>query len=186
MPDEKPVSPADVRRKDRAKDDAWIRQFLQRAPFGVLATVSEGQPFVNSNLFVYAEAAHAIYVHTARVGRTPANIEREERVCFSVSEMGRMLPAEHALKFSVEYAGVTVFGRARVLSDAAETRHGLQLLLDKYFPHLRPGRDYRAITDDELARTAVYRIEIEHWSGKAKAERADFSGAFHYPVQPGE
>ena len=131
-------------------------------------------------------AAHAIYVHTARVGRTPANIEREERVCFSVSEMGRLLPAEHALKFSVEYAGVTVFGRARVLSDAAETRHGLQLLLDKYFPHLRPGRDYRAITDDELARTAVYRIEIEHWSGKAKAERADFSGAFHYPVQPGE
>ncbi|MDP7346277.1 MAG: hypothetical protein QF690_04435, partial [Anaerolineales bacterium] len=89
-------------------------------------------------------------------------------------------------KFSVEYARVTGFERARLLSDAAETRHGLQLLLDKYFPHLRPGRDYRAITDDELARTAVYRIEIEHWSGKAKAERADFSGAFHYPVQPGE
>ncbi|MDP7260267.1 MAG: pyridoxamine 5'-phosphate oxidase family protein, partial [Anaerolineales bacterium] len=147
MPDEKPASPASVRRKDRAKDDVWIRELLQRAPFGVLATVSEGQPFVNSNLFVYAEAAHAIYVHTAHVGRTPANIECEERVCFSVSEMGRMLPAEHALKFSVEYAGVTVFGRARVLSDAEEKRYGLQLLLDKYFPHLRSGRDYRAITD---------------------------------------
>jgi hypothetical protein len=41
-------------------------------------------------------------------------------------------------------------------------------LLDKYFPDLRPSRDYRPITDEELAATAVYAIEIEAWSGKQK------------------
>ena len=159
-------------------DDAWIKALLQRADFGALATVHDGQPFINTNLFVYDEAANVLYLHTARTGRTRTNIETNERVCFSVSEMGRLLPADTALEFSVEYAGVTVFGRAHVVQDPAEARRGLQLLLDKYFAHLKPGEDYRAITDEELARTAVYRVDIDAWSGKRKAVAEDFPGAF--------
>jgi len=173
-----------MRRSDRAQDDVWIRAFLHRAPFGFLATLVNEQPFINSNLFVYDEAAHVIYMHTAREGRTRANIEGDQRVCFSAAEMGRLLPADTALEMSVEYAGVVVFGRAAVVSDEAEARHGLQLLLDKYCPHLRPGRDYRPITDEELSRTSVYRIQIEQWSGKKKEAVADFPGAFFYGQPP--
>jgi hypothetical protein len=173
--------PHEVRRKDRAVEDAaWIRAMLHRIPFGTLATVHDGQPFINTNLFVFDEAANVIYLHTANMGRTRANVEAEERVCFSVSEMGRLLPADTALEFSVEYAGVVVFGRAVIIADPGEAQHALQLLLDKYFAHLRPGRDYRSITPEEIARTAVYRISIEHWSGKKKEVGADFPGAFLY------
>lgn len=172
-----------VLRRDRAvEDEGWIEALLGRAALGTLATVHGGQPFINSNLFVYDPAARAIYLHTARAGRTRANIEGDERVCFSVSEMGRLLPADTALEFSVEYAGATIFGRGAVVADRAEARRALQLLLDKYAPHLRPGRDYRAMTDDELARTTVYRVAIDSWSGKKKEVPADFPGAFHYPV----
>jgi hypothetical protein len=172
---------AHVRRQDRAvEDEAWIEAFLQRAPVGILATASDGQPFINSNLFVYDPAAHAIYLHTARTGRTLANIEANASVCFHVFEMGRLLPADTALEFSVEYGGVTVFGRAQVIGDPDEARRGLQLLLDKYFPHLHPGEDYRPITGEELARTAAYRIDIEQWSGKRKAVGEEFPGAFWY------
>jgi hypothetical protein len=174
-----------IRRKDRAvEDESWIRDFLRRAPFGTLATVHDGQPFVNMNIFAYDEPAHILYMHTARTGRTRANIEASERVCFGVSTMGRLLPAARAKEFSVEYAGVVVFGRAEVVADEAEARHGLQLLLDKYCPHLRPGRDYRPITADELAVTTVYRIRIDGWSGKQKVAPADFPGAFHYGEPP--
>jgi nitroimidazol reductase NimA-like FMN-containing flavoprotein (pyridoxamine 5'-phosphate oxidase superfamily) len=170
-----------VRRSDRAvTDETWIRAFLHQAAFGALATVHDGQPFINTNLFAFDEAAHALYMHTARIGRTRANVEADGRVCFSIAEMGRLLPADTALEFSVEYAGVTVFGHARVVTDEAEARHGLQLLLDKYFSHLRPGPDYRPITDEELARTTVYRIDIEAWSAKQKAAADDFPGAFLY------
>lgn len=172
---------AEVRRRDRAvEDDAWIAALLRRAPMASLATAHEGQPFINSNLFVYDAERHVIYMHTARYGRTRANLEAEERVCLSVSEMGRLLPADVALEFSVEYAGASVFGRGAVVTDEAEAFHGLQLLLDKYFPHLRPGEHYRASTAEELARTAVYRISIEEWSGKRKAVAEDFPGAFRY------
>ncbi len=169
-----------TRRPDRAvSDEAWIRSLLQRAPVGTLATVLDGQPFQNMNLFVYDESSHSIYLHTARQGRTRSNLERDDRVCFSVAEMGRLLPADMALEFSVEYASAIVFGRGTVV-EGEEARRGLQLLLDKYAPHLRPGRDYRPITDDELARTSVYRIQIDQWSGKQKKERPDFPGAFLY------
>ena len=170
-----------IRRRDRAvMEDGWIRELLQRAPFGTLATVHDGQPFLNMNVFVYDAAAHALYLHTARTGRTRDNIEAEERVCFGVAEMGRLLPAPTAMHFSVEYAGVVVFGRARVVQDDAEAGQALQLLLNKYAPHLRPGRDYRAVQPEELALTSVYRIDIDEWSGKQKVAPADHPGAFSY------
>lgn len=170
----------DLRRTDRAVHEEWIRDFLREAPVGVLATVADGQPYVNSNLFVYDEARSAIYLHTARTGRTRSNLETPQRVAFTVHEMGRLLPADEALEFSVEYGGVVVFGTGLTVDEPAEARHGLQLLLDKYAPHLRPDRDYRAITAGELKRTSVFRIDIESWSGKRKTAPPDFAGAFRY------
>ncbi len=175
---------AAVRRRDRAvADDGWIAALLGRAPIATLATVSDGQPYTNSNFFVYDAGRHAIYMHTARYGRTRTNIEAEARVCLSVSEMGRLLPAATALEFSVEYAGAVVFGRGTVVVQADEAAYALQLLLDKYFPHLRPDEHYRATTPEEVARTSVYRIDIEEWSGKRKTAAEDFPGAFTYPWQ---
>ena len=179
MADEQAARPySEVRRSDRAvEDDAWIIAMLRNTPFAALATVSDGQPFINNNLFAFDEAAHAIYMHTAALGRTRSNVEEDGRVCLSVSQMGRLLPHETALGMSVEYASVVVFGRAAVIEDAAERERALQCLLDKYFPHLRPGVHYRGITPQELALTTVYRIDIAEWSGKRKLVEADFPGA---------
>ncbi len=177
------LSRTQIRRSDRAvEDEAWIKELLERAPIGTLASAHDGQPFLNSNLFVYVESEHAIYMHTARLGRTRANIELDERVCFSVYEMGRLLPADTAEHFSVEYASVVVFGSAVRLSDPQQATDALHLLLRKYAPHLQPGQDYRAVVPDELTRTSVYRIAIEEWSAKKKEAPADFPGAYTYPL----
>ena len=157
------------RRKDRRIDDpAWIADFLNRAQVATIATEQGGQPFLHANLYVYDLPAHAIYFHTANTGRAHANIKQNPRVCLSVYEMGRLLPANTALEFSVEYASVIVFGQAHVIEDAEEATHGLRILLEKYFPDRRYGQDYRPIQPAELSRTAVYRIDIDSWSGKQK------------------
>lgn len=171
-----------VRRRDRAvEDDAWIVAFLQRAAVGTTATVVGDQPFVNTNLFVYDAERDCIYIHTAKAGRTRSNFEQVEpvKVCFSIMEMGRLLPADEALEFSVEYAGVAVFGMGCVIENDAEATEALQLLLDKYAPHLIPGEDYRPPVVEELRRTTVMRIDIESWSGKKK-EVGEFEGAYWY------
>jgi hypothetical protein len=171
----------DIRRTDRAvEDEAWIRALLHRAPMGTLATAHDGQPFVNSNLFVFDEAGHAIFMHTAPQGRTRANVSADERACFTVTEMGRLLPAPRAFNMSVEYASVVLFGRARVIEDAGEKRRALRMLVEKYFAHLRAGVDYEEITEQDLAQTAAYRIDIEEWTGKKKEAEPEFPGAFRW------
>ena len=169
-------------RKDRTKDDGWIRAYLKRMPFGMLATEFKGQPFIKPTTFVYDEAEHVIYIHGALVGRMRTNIELNPRVSFSIAEMGRLLPADTAMEVGVEYASVVVFGEIEVISEADQAQHGLQLLLDRYFPNLKPGIDYRVIHPSELDQTAVYRIRIDSWSGKEEHKAPDFPGAFNFPI----
>jgi nitroimidazol reductase NimA-like FMN-containing flavoprotein (pyridoxamine 5'-phosphate oxidase superfamily) len=84
------------------------------------------------------------------------------------------------MNFGTEFAGVVVFGRLHVVVDFDEARHGLQLLCDKYFPHLKPDVDYEIATETDLKVTAVLRIAIESWSGKEKKAPDDFYGAFYF------
>ena len=167
-------------RKDRAKDESWIKGFLQKIPFGMLATEYEGQPYLKPTLFAYAEADDAIYIHGALEGRMRSHLESNPHVSFCVAEMGRLLPADTAMEVGVEYASVVVFGKAELLNDADQARHGLQLLLDRYFPQLKSGEDYREIQKEELDITSVYKISIESWSGKEEHARPDFPGAFSF------
>lgn len=173
-----------IRRRERVQDEEWIRQFLLVGAMGTMATAVEGQPFLVTRNYAYDPDRHAIYMHGAKKGRTYENVLTNKRVCFTVSEMGRLLPADEALEFGVEYAGVVLFGRVSIVQDSSEAMHGLQILLDKYFPHLKPARDYAPITPEGLKITAVYRLDVESWSGKAKYADPDFPGAFNFGAFP--
>ena len=158
-----------IRRQDRAiTDNAWIASFLQKADYGVFATCKDGQPFTVARNFAYDPQKHVIYFHGARKGRTFENVGAGTQVNLNVSEMGEWIVAERAMNFGVKYKGVVVFGRLMVVDNSDEAKHGLQLIMDKHFPALRPGVDYEPVTDDDLKVTAVFRVNIEGWSGKEK------------------
>jgi len=169
-----------IRRKDRAKGDTWIQAFLHRAPYGTMATCEDEQPFLVMRNFVYDEVRHALYLHGARKGRTHDNVTANPRVCFSASEMGRLLGADKAQNVSVEYASVVVFGTATLITDPEEALHGLTLLLKKYFPHLAPDGEPSPLTANAIRSTAVYRIDIQSWSGKENKVAAEFPLAFDF------
>ncbi|MCC8194066.1 MAG: pyridoxamine 5'-phosphate oxidase family protein, partial [Deltaproteobacteria bacterium] len=67
------------------------------------------------------------------------------------------------------YASVMVSGTAKAVTDADEKFRALYALAGKYLPdHLdKAERDIRA----SFARTAVYRLDIETMTGKAKQPR---------------
>lgn len=182
------MSPEHVepRRRDRAKDEEFIRAALRDLPWGTLAVAAgEGPPHVNTNLFVHENEPDRIYLHTARVGALAEAVRHAGEggigATFTAASMGRLLPADTALEFSVEYAGVTAFGRLREVAESDEATAALQAILDRYAPHLEPGRDYRAIVAEELRRTAVYRLDVEGWSGKQKVV-GEHPGAFSLAV----
>lgn len=160
-----------IRRQDRAiVDDTWIADFLQKANYGVFATCKDGQPFTVARNFAYDPQRHVIYFHGARKGRTFENVGEGTLVNLNVSEMGKLNPGKRAIDFGVNYKGVVVFGYLTVVDDLQEVKHGLQLLIDKHFPKLRPDEDYEAITDSDVKATAVFRVDIDDWSGKEKKD----------------
>jgi nitroimidazol reductase NimA-like FMN-containing flavoprotein (pyridoxamine 5'-phosphate oxidase superfamily) len=172
------VTPPNLaRRPELALADAEIAALLGRARLGHVATAWEGQPFINPTTFWHDAARGRIIFHSNLVGRMRANAEHDGRMCFSASEYGRLLPSNVALEFSIQYESVIVFGTGVVLADPDEKRAALYGLIAKYFPEMRPGAEYRPITDQELKRTSVYAISIGQWSGKRnwpeQAEQSD-------------
>lgn len=158
------------------RDDEWIRAFLREAKVAHIASAQDGQPFINPTTFWFDEANHQIIFHSNVTGRIRSNIESNPRVCFEVSELGKMLPANVALEFSLQFRSVIVFGNARLIDDPEEARALMYGLIHKYFPEMTAGKEFRAITDKELKRTSVYAIQIEEWSGKENwKDRADQS-----------
>jgi len=171
------------RRRDRSQDEAWIKALLHRGETAVMAATLDGAPFCLPRIYAFDENRAALYVHGAfggAMGRVldQGNGDAGAPVAVTVYEMGRLLPADEALEFGVEYASVILSGHAVEVEETEEALHGLMLLMRKYAPHLRPGDDYRPIAHDELIRTSVIRIDIESWSGKQKAEAPDFPGAY--------
>jgi uncharacterized protein len=158
------------------RHDDWIRGFLRTAQVGHIASSLNGQPFLVPSIFWFDEENRQIVFHSNVTGRTRSNLESNPRVCFEASELGRLLPSNVALEFSLQYRSVVVFGTVRLVTDPAEARRILYGLIQKYFPELRAGKEYREITDKELKHTSVYTIQIEEWSGKENwKDRADQS-----------
>lgn len=155
-----------VQRAERACDDDWITAFLQRAQIGHIATRWDEQLFITPVNFWYDPEQHEIYFHTSVTGRLRANCQRHPQVCFEACEVGRLLPSNVALEFSVQYESAVVFGEVRLLDKPADKERALYGLIQKYFPDMEQGVDYRPITPQELRRTAVFAIAIQSWSGK--------------------
>lgn len=158
------------------RDDEWIRNFLREAQVGHIASARDGQPFLNPSTFWFDEEHHQIIFHSNVSGRVRSNIETNPRVCFEASELGKMLPSNVALEFSLQFRSVVVFGTAHLMIDPDEARRVLYGLIRKYFPMMAAGREFREITHKELRSTSVYAIQIDEWSGKENwKDRADQS-----------
>jgi len=165
------------RRPHLTRDDEWIRAFIKEAKVGHVATSVDGQPFLTPTIFWYDEENHQVIFHSNLAGRIRSNIETNPKVSMEASELGRLLPSNVALEFSLQFRSVVIFGTARIINDPIEARRMLYGLFGKYFPAMTAGREYREITEKELRATSIYAIKVEAWSGKEnwdeRAEQSD-------------
>ena len=179
-PNKKPINQS--RRPELEMDDQWIIQFLHKTHFGHIATRDGDQPFVIPTTFWYSEENHEIYFHSNAFGRIRFNADNYLEVCFECFSSGRLLPSNIPLEKSVQYESVMAFGKVQVIKSLDEKREKLNGLLQKYFGEMDSGKDYRPITNNEIKRTSVYRIKIDHWSGKRNwPERTDQAEKGEWP-----
>ncbi|MEZ0580099.1 pyridoxamine 5'-phosphate oxidase family protein [Nocardioides sp. MH1] len=87
-------------------------------------------------------------------------------VCVTVTELDGLVASRCAFGHSMNYRSAVVIGRARLVDDARERQHALDLIVD----HMIPGRaaTLRASTRKELAATAVLALPLREASMKER------------------
>lgn len=169
--------PSLSRRPQNRQGDDWIRALLLRGRVARVATVWQGEdgaawPFITPLAYVYRPEQNDLIYHTNVVGRLRANTAQAHPVTLEVSEIGDFLPSNSPLELTVQYRSVIVFGQAEILQ-GEDARAALITLSERLFPGLKVGETTRPISDEDLRRTSVYRLSVQHWSGKENwAERA--------------
>ena len=154
-----------MRRKDRALDNAASLALLQSGEYGVLATVdAEGQPYGVPISYVLLD--DKIYFHSAKKGHKMDNIENNAKVSFTV--VGAV-EAVYDKSFSSYYESVVVFGEVSHVEEPEEKIKSLRALSEKHLPeHMDKFDDS---INSFLKITAVFSIPVDNLTGKAKNKK---------------
>ena len=152
-----------MRRHDRDMIFNDTIELLKNGQYGVLSiSGDEGYPYGIPLNYVYDEGQ--IYFHSALEGHKIDGINRSNKVSFCIVEEVETIPN----KFSTRYRSVIAFGKVEEVKDQNEKKAGLLGIIKKYSSdYIDKGMKY---IDSDYEKTAVFRIVIEHMTGKKANE----------------
>lgn len=150
----------EMRRKDKQLTMEESIEILKNSEVGILSTICEnGYPYgVPLN---YAYFNNSVYFHSAKVGQKLDNINLNDKVSFCVTCDIEILPD----KFDTNYKSVIVFGRATEINEQEKSEALLELIKKYSNEFIKQGIDY---IEKSKGATKVYKINIEHITGKAQ------------------
>ena len=152
-----------MRRQAQQLSEAEALEILRNGSSGVLAVAGdESYPYAVPLSYAYAEGK--LFFHVACSGHKLDAIARNDKVSFCVIAEDELVPEE----FTTRYRSVVVFGRARILTEDAEKRRALRLLVEKYAPGLVEQGE--AEISRAWERFHALELRIEHMTGKASKE----------------
>lgn len=136
---------------------------LKSCTSGVLGVIGdEGYPYTVPVSYTIKD--DKIFIHSAKEGHKIDSIKRNDKVSFCVIEKDEVIQST----FTTHFKSVSVFGRARIITDNSEKRHALESLIEKYSP------DYVKEGQQEIEkgwdRVCLIEVKIEHMTGKASIE----------------
>lgn len=148
-----------MRRKDREMSEAFALSVADKCEYAVLSMIdADGSPYCVPISIVCAE--NAVYFHCAAEGYKIECLRTHSKVCLAcVGDTHRMLN-----EFTTEFESAVIRGTASEVIDAQEKVSALRLLCERHTPTNMSEFDSEIAKN--LARTAVWKIEIENITGK--------------------
>lgn len=154
-----------MRRMKRAIGDEDARGLLAEGRRAVLAVNGDdGYPFAFPIDYRFDAEANKIYFHGAKAGQKVDALRRSDKVCLTVMGNERLEDGEWAPYVQ----SVVVFGRCRLVDDAAKTEAEVRRLALKYYPS---AEEVERELEKYLSAVQLYEIEIEHLTGKQVQEK---------------
>ncbi|MBW9144011.1 pyridoxamine 5'-phosphate oxidase family protein [Clostridium sp. CM028] len=153
----------EMRRKKQLLSKEETIEILQECTSGVLGvTGDDDYPYTVPVSYAYKDGK--LFFHGAKEGHKIDSIKRNDKVTFCVIEKDEVIQKT----FTTHFRSVSVFGRARILTEDDERRYAIESLVEKYSPdYIEEGQ--REI-ESEWNRVCLLEIKIEHITGKAAIE----------------
>ncbi len=154
-----------MRRAKRTISDEDARSLLAKGRRATLAVNGDdGYPFAFPIDYRFDADANKIYFHGAKAGQKVDALRRSDKVCLTVMGNERLEDGEWAPYVQ----SVVVFGRCRLVDDAAKTEAEVRRLALKYYPS---AEEVERELEKYLSAVQLYEIEIEHLTGKQVQEK---------------
>jgi nitroimidazol reductase NimA-like FMN-containing flavoprotein (pyridoxamine 5'-phosphate oxidase superfamily) len=150
-------------------DRAELHALLDTALVAHVGLDAGGYPLVLPTAFAVdldgPDRDGTLYIHGSTAARW-INAARGAKVCVTVTEVDGLVAARSGFESSMNYRTAVVLGEARVVEDADERQHALDLMVD----HMVPGRaaTIRRPTRKELAATQVLAVPLHEASLKVR------------------
>ena len=106
----------------------------------------------------------ALWVHSAGAGRKADAFDREPRVAIERDVQDGVIAGTYACAYSYAYRSIMGTGTIHRIQGTDAKRYGLTRIMQHLAPEASAG-----FTDQALARTNIYCIDIDHFSGKQRA-----------------
>lgn len=153
----------EMRRKKQLLSKEDTIDILNSCTSGVLGVIGDDD-YPYTVPVSYAFKDDKLFIHSAKQGHKIDSINRNDKVTFCVIDKDDVIQET----FTTHFRSVSIFGRARILTEDSDRRHALEYLIEKYSPdYIKEGQQE---IDKEWDRVCLIEVKIEHMTGKAAIE----------------
>ncbi len=136
-------------------ENAQAVQILREENIGRLAMCAGDYPYVIPLCYVYVR--QCIYFHCGPAGKKLEMIRENNRVCFQVDRISKILPSDYPCKYSIDSRSVIAFGRVTEVEDDAEKLEALEALTGAFVRE----SPVNPISPDQAASVIVLKMNID-------------------------
>lgn len=153
-----------MRRSDREiRDIAEIINIIETCDVCRLALLDGHVPYIVPLNFGYefTDNTLILYFHSANEGKKLDLIAKNPLACFEMDCSHKLIEAEEACGYTMEYESVIGRGRVSICSEKSEKIRALGLLMKQY----APGKAFH-FPDHALEAVTVFKLVVSELSGK--------------------
>ena len=129
-----------------------------------IVPVSFGYDWADPEEIGADEPRLALWVHSAGAGRKAEAFDREPRVAIEMDVQDGVIEGTYACAYSYAYRSIMGTGTIHRIQGTEAKRYGLTRIMQHLAPEASAG-----FTDQALARTNIYCIDVDHFTGKQRA-----------------
>jgi nitroimidazol reductase NimA-like FMN-containing flavoprotein (pyridoxamine 5'-phosphate oxidase superfamily) len=149
----------EMRRKDKLMKREETIKIIENGTHGVLSVIGDqGYPYGIPMNYAYQD--EKLYFHCALTGHKIDALLNNPKSCFTIIGSEQIIPEE----LNTNFMSVIVFGQARI-AESSEKISSLRIIGNR-FASMFPEIVEKGIAN-ELSKTAIIILEIEHITGKA-------------------